>query len=44
VQTKARQIHVIRGFGAVQDEEDVFDLGNEVRSNALTVAVLEQPL
>jgi hypothetical protein len=44
VEAEARQVHVFRCLGAVENEEDVFDLLQEVGADAPAVAIPEKTL
>lgn len=43
VQSKTGQVHILGRSSAVEDSQNIFDLFNIIRSDALAVAVFEQP-
>jgi hypothetical protein len=44
VQAKARQVHIVGRFGAVQDEKNILGFLDQVGTNAFPIPVLEKPL
>jgi hypothetical protein len=43
VQSEAGQIHVFRLFGAIENGEDVFNLLQLIRADALSLVVFKEP-
>ena len=44
VQAKARQVHIVGRFGAVQDEQNILGLLDQVGTDAFPIPILEKPL